>query len=68
MHCCGFPDGLDGKKPAYSAQNPGMIPVQGRSSGEGNGNPPQLVGMLTDAANMENGMEVPQKTKNRVTI
>jgi len=27
MHCCGFPDGLDGKKPAYSAQNPGVIPV-----------------------------------------
>ena len=68
MHCCGFPDGLDGKKSAYSAQNPGLISVQGRSSGEGNDNPHQLEGMLTDAANMETGMEVPQKNKNKLTI
>ena len=46
MHCCGFPDGLDGKKSAYSAQNPGLISVQGRSSGEGNDNPHQLEGMM----------------------
>ena len=27
-----------------------------------------LVGMLVGAATMENSMEVPQKTKNRITI
>ena len=33
------------------------------------GNPPtKLVGILTGAATMENSMEVPQKTKNRVAI
>ena len=33
------------------------------------GNPPTLlVGMKIGAATMENSMEVPQKTKNRITI
>ena len=27
-----------------------------------------LVGMYIGATNMENGMEVPRKTKNRITI
>ena len=32
------------------------------------GNPPTLlVGMYTGAATVENSMEVPQKTKNRIT-
>ena len=34
-----------------------------------NGNPPTLlVGMQIGAASVENGMEAPQKTKNRATI
>ena len=33
------------------------------------GNPPTLLmGMEIDAATLENSMEVPQKTKNRVAI
>ena len=31
----------DGKASAYSVGDPGSIPVSGRSSGEGNGNPLQ---------------------------
>ena len=37
----GFPDGSDGKVSACSAEDPGLIPGLGRSSGEGNGNPLQ---------------------------
>ena len=36
-----FPRGSDGKASAYGAGDPGSIPVLGRSSGEGNGNPLQ---------------------------
>ena len=36
-----FPGGSDGKVSAYNAEDPGSIPVLGRSSGEGNGNPLQ---------------------------
>ena len=36
-----FPGGLHGKAFAYNAGDPGLIPGSGRSSGEGNGNPPQ---------------------------
>ena len=36
-----FPDGSDGKASAYLAEDPGLIPGLGRSSGEGNGNPLQ---------------------------
>ena len=36
-----FPRGSDGKASAYSAGDPGSIPVLGRSLGEGNGNPVQ---------------------------
>ena len=36
-----FPGGSDGKVPVYNAGYPGSIPVSGRSSGEGNGNPLQ---------------------------
>ena len=36
-----FPRGSDGKASAYSAGDPGSIPVLGRSSGVGNGNPLQ---------------------------
>ena len=33
------------------------------------GKPPTLlVGMLVDTATIENSMDVPQKTKNRITI
>ena len=34
-----FPGGSDGKASAYKAGDPGLIPVFGRSHGEGNGNP-----------------------------
>ena len=33
-----FPGGSDGKVSAYNAGDPGLIPVSGRSPGEGNGN------------------------------
>ena len=33
--------GSDGKASAYNAGDPGLIPGLGRSSREGNGNPPQ---------------------------
>ena len=36
-----FPGGSDGKASAYNAGDSGSIPVLGRSSGEGNGNPLQ---------------------------
>ena len=36
-----FPGGSDGKASAYNAGGPGLIPVLGRSPGEGNGNPLQ---------------------------
>ena len=38
---CGFPSGWDGKAPACSARDPGLIPGLGRSLGERNGNPLQ---------------------------
>ena len=37
----GFPGGSDGKASAYNAGDLGSIPGQGRSAGEGNGNPVQ---------------------------
>ena len=37
----GFPGGSDGRPSAYNAGDPGSVPGLGRSSGEGNGNPPQ---------------------------
>ena len=37
----GFPGGSDGKESACNAGDPGLIPGLGRSSGEGNGYPPQ---------------------------
>ena len=36
-----FPGGSDGKESACNAGDPGSMPRSGRSSGEGNGNPPQ---------------------------
>ena len=36
-----FPGGSDGKASAYNVEDPGSIPVLGRSPGEGNGNPLQ---------------------------
>ena len=36
-----FPGGSDGKGSVYNAGDPCSIPEQGRSSGEGNGNPLQ---------------------------
>ena len=35
------PCGSDGKASAYNAEDPGLIPGSGRSSGEGNGTPLQ---------------------------
>ena len=37
----GFPGGSDGKESACNAGDPCLIPVFGRSPGEGNGNPLQ---------------------------
>ena len=37
----GFPGGSDDKESTYSAGDLGLIPVLGRSPGEGNGNPLQ---------------------------
>ena len=37
----GFPGGSDDKESASNAGDPGLIPGQGRSPGEGNGNPLQ---------------------------
>ena len=36
-----FPGGSDGKASVYNAGDLGLSPGLGRSSGEGNGNPPQ---------------------------
>ena len=38
-----FPGGLDSKASVYNAVDPGSIPGLGRSPGEGNGNPLQLL-------------------------
>ena len=46
----GFPGGLDSKGSACNAGDLGSIPRLGRSSGEGNGNPPQY-------SCLENSME-----------
>ena len=40
----GFPGSLAGKESAYNAGDPGLIPVSGRSSGEGIGYPLQYFG------------------------
>ena len=37
----GFPGGSDAKASAWNVGDQGSIPGSGRSSGEGNGNPPQ---------------------------
>ena len=37
----GFPDSSVGKEPAYNAEDPGLIPGWGRSTGEGTGYPLQ---------------------------
>ena len=41
MFSMGFPGGSDDKESACNAGDLGLIPVLGRSSGEGNGNPHQ---------------------------
>ena len=41
MDQVGFPSSSDGKTSACNAGDPGLIPGQGRSPGEGNGNPLQ---------------------------
>ena len=40
----GFPGSSAGKESAYNAGDPGLIPVSGRSSGEGIGYPLQYFG------------------------
>ena len=47
----GFPGGSDGKDSACSAGDLGLIPVSGRSSGEGNG-------YLLQYACLENSMDM----------
>ena len=39
LHSEGFPGGSDGRESAYNAGDPGLIPGQGRSPGEGNATP-----------------------------
>ena len=41
----GFPAGSDGKEPACSAEDPGLIPGSGRAPGEGSGYPLQYSGL-----------------------
>ena len=41
LYSLGFPGSLDGKAPAYSAGDPGLVPGSERSPGGGNGNPLQ---------------------------
>ena len=50
----GFPGGSDGKESACSAGDLGLIPVSGRSSGEGNGYPLQY-SRLDNSMDMEPG-------------
>ena len=38
-HWWGFSGSSDGIESAFNAEDPGSIPVLGRSPGEGNGNP-----------------------------
>ena len=44
-HVAGFPEGLDGKEAACSAEDLGSIPGSGRSPGGGHGNPLQCSGL-----------------------
>ena len=41
MYTQGFPNSSVGKSSACNAEDPGLIPGQGRSPGEGNGSPLQ---------------------------
>ena len=41
----GFPASSDGKVSACNSGDPDLIPGSGRSSGEGNGNPPQCTSL-----------------------
>ena len=41
VYIVGFPGGSDGKAFTHNEGDPGLIPVSGRSPGEGNGNPLQ---------------------------
>ena len=50
MNCVGLPGGSDGKESACNAEDLGLIPGVGRSSGEGNGNPLKY-------SHMENSMD-----------
>ena len=50
MNCVGLPGGSDGKESACNAEDLGLIPGMGRSSGEGNGNPLKY-------SHMENSMD-----------
>ena len=43
IYLTGFPRGLIGKEPACNAGDQGSIPGPGRSSEEGNGNPPSIL-------------------------
>ena len=54
MSVIGFPGGSDDKESACSVGDPGLIPVLGKSSDEGNGKP------LQDSF-LENSMEISMK-------
>ena len=45
VHHCSFPGGSTGKESSCNAGDPSLIPVSGRSPGEGNGYPLQYSGL-----------------------
>ena len=51
----GFPSGSDGKASVCNAGDPGLIPVLGRSPGEGNGSPLQYSSCLENPMDPELG-------------
>ena len=52
----GFPDGSDGREPAYDAGDPSSIPGLGRSPGEGNGYPLQYSGLENSMDCIDHGV------------
>ena len=58
-----FPGGSDGKESACNTGDPGLIPVSGRSPGEGHGNPLQY-SFLGNPMDEEPGVTVHGVTKN----
>ena len=52
----GFPGSSAGKESAYNAGDPGLIPVSGKSSGEGIGYPLQYSGLENSMDCIDHGV------------